>query len=130
MVSNIGVVSEDEIQFGSNANISNAFFATLSEFKFPSDSVIGHSKYCETGQGEVYVFAQGIVTMQSNNVISGLQVVSASLVDWQSNNVGVNGLAVQAGGNIKLQSNNLYGGGCAAPTLYIPTAAGAVSIVQ
>ena len=127
VISNIAVVSTQKIKIGSNTTIYNAFFATLDEFLLGSKNQIGASNYCNTGQGEVHIFAQGKISSGSLNDYNGVQIVGAYEVKLGSELVSLRGIHVEAGGDLHWGSAENYGG-CGAPTLFISS--GGVSIVE
>ena len=128
VISNIAVVSTQKIKIGSNTTIYNAFFATLAEFTLGSKNQIGASNYCNSGQGEVHIFAQGKISAGSRNDYNGVQVVGAYEVTLGSELVSLRGIHVEAGGDLFWGSAEKYGG-CGAPSLFNPSVGG-VAIVE
>lgn len=126
-ISNIAVVSDQEIKTGSNVSLSNVFLASLDKITLGSESVIGGSDYCNSGEGEVHIFAQGEYSAGSQSTYSGVQIVGAGIVKLGSELHSLKGIAVQAGDDLFWGSAELYGG-CGAPTLFTPP--GVVSIVN
>ena len=55
------------------------------------------------------IFSSASVHFSSSMTINGVQVVAAGDVDLGARGQGVNGISVQAGGNITLTSNNMFG---------------------
>ncbi len=126
-ISNIAVVSDQEIKTGSNVSLSNVFLASLDKITLGSENQIGASDYCDSGEGEVHIFAQGEYSAGSQSSYSGVQVVGAGIVKLGSELHSLKGIAVQAGDDLFWGSAELFGG-CGAPTLFLPP--GVVSIVD
>jgi hypothetical protein len=91
----------------SNANIN-----------FSSNVQLGRDDGCAEGGG-VQIFSNASAHFSSTMTLNGVQVVAAGDVDLGARDQGINGINVQAGGNITLTSQNMFGlcsGG--APTLF------------
>jgi hypothetical protein len=84
---------------------------------FSSNVSLGRPGNCNPGGG-VQIFSSASVHFSSSMTINGLQVVAAGDVDLGARDYGINGISVQAGQDVTLTSNNVFGlcsGG--APTL-------------
>jgi hypothetical protein len=79
------------------ANISGASGVTL-----------GISDNCGVGGG-VQIFSDASVHFSSTTSYNGVQIIAAGDVDLGARDMGINGINVQAGGNITLTSNNAFG---------------------
>ena len=64
---------------------------------------------CSSSDGGVQIFSNASVHFSSQTEIHGLQIVAAGDVDLGTQGMGVEGLNVQAGGNITLSSLNQFG---------------------
>jgi hypothetical protein len=80
-----------------NANINGA-----------SGVVLGVSDNCALGGG-VQIFSNASVKFSSTTSYNGVQIVATGDVDLGARDMGINGINVQAGGNITLTSNNAFG---------------------
>ena len=69
---------------------------------------LGTADNCQAGGG-VQIFSKASVHFSSSMTINGLQVIAAGDVDLGARDMGVNGINVQAGCNITLTSNNMFG---------------------
>ena len=130
-ISDIAVVSTQEIKTGSFVELSNVLIATTGKVTLGSENQIGTDAYCNSGKGAVHIFAGGEYSAGSQSTYSGVQLVGEGIVKLGSELTSMKGINVQAGGDIFWGSAELYGG-CAPPDLYNPIQAGVtgVAIVQ
>jgi len=104
--------SDSNVSGGGGAGVSNA------NISFASGGILGIPDGCAEGGG-VQIFSNASVHFSSTMTLNGVQVVAAGDVDLGARDQGINGINVQAGGNITLTSNNMFGlcsGG--APSLF------------
>jgi hypothetical protein len=80
-----------------NANISGS-----------AGVILGTADNCVIGGG-VQIFSNASVSFSSNTTYNGVQIVALGDVDLGAADMGINGINVQAGGNITLTSNNAFG---------------------
>ncbi len=80
-----------------NANIS-----------FSSNVTLGTADNCQTGGG-VQIFSSASVHFSSTTAYNGVQIVVAGDVDLGARDQGINGINVQAGGDITMTSNDAFG---------------------
>jgi hypothetical protein len=73
-----------------------------------SNVIIGAADDCQPGGG-VQIFSNASVHFSSTTTYNGVQIVVAGDVDLGARDEGVNGINVQAGGDITLTSNNRFG---------------------
>ena len=107
--------------------LSNMLLAATDNIELGSNFQVGDANYCDSGEGEVYMFTQGLYNVGPDPNYSGVQIVAATDVKTASTNSSLKGIAVQAGNRIDWGSNNTFGG-CYAPALFIP--ANTFAIVQ
>ncbi len=118
-LSNVVIISECNISVGANASLSNVVLGSTalgngaqpldsSNINFSADVDLGVADDCAPGGG-VQIFSSASVHFSSSMTINGVQVVAAGDVDLGARGQGVNGISVQAGGNITLTSNNMFG---------------------
>ena len=111
----IVVVAEGQINVPANAILEDVILASRAYMKnggsnihFSSGADLGRPDDCADGGG-VQIFTTEDLSFASSITYNGVQVVSAKNVALGSSDSGVKGLAVQAGGNITLSSNNAFG---------------------
>jgi len=75
---------------------------------FAANVQLGTPDNCTPGGG-VQIFSNASVHFSSSMLINGLQIVVAGDVDLGAQAQGINGINVQAGGDITLASNNMFG---------------------
>ena len=121
------VVSLKEIKVGSKSTLSDVLLASMDKITFGSENVIGDSNYCDSGSGQVRMFAAGDIKLGSQTEYVGVQIVSSASVYLGSELVSLTGITVQAGGDIEWGSAESFGG-CGAPTE--PNAYNSVYIVN
>jgi hypothetical protein len=81
----------------SNANIN-----------FQAGVILGLDDGCVTGGG-VQIFTDASVQFSADTTMYGVQIIAAGDVDLGALAEGINGINVQAGGDITLASNDMFG---------------------
>ena len=104
-LSNLVIVTNDELQMGSNYSLKNVIFAARKRIQVGSNGTMGQSDYCTNGGNTVQLLAQENVLIGSNTDFHGVQIIAGQMADMGSNENSGAGLAVQAGTDIKLGSN-------------------------
>ncbi len=118
-LSNVVIISECSISVGANASLSNVVLGSTAlgngakptdnaNISFSANVDLGAADKCAPGGG-VQIFSGASVHFSSSMTVNGVQVVAAGDVDLGAQGQGVNGISVQAGGNITLTSNNMFG---------------------
>lgn len=115
VTSKVVVIAESQINIPANAMLEDVVLASRADIKntganihFSSGAKLGRDDNCADGGG-VQIFSTENVFLSSSINWNGVQVVSAKNVELGASDEGVKGLAVQAGGNITLSSNNAFG---------------------
>jgi hypothetical protein len=80
-------------------------FANIS---FGANVQLGTADNCQPGGG-VQIFSNASVHFSSSTAYNGVQIVVAGDVDLGAQEKGINGINVQAGGDITMTSNNMFG---------------------
>jgi len=75
---------------------------------FSSNVQLGEADNCELGGG-VLIFANASIHFSSTTGYDGVQIIASGDVDLGARDMGINGINVQAGGDISLTSNNSFG---------------------
>jgi hypothetical protein len=75
---------------------------------FASGVYLGLPDNCQPGGG-VQIFSNASVHFSSSTAYNGVQIVVAGDVDLGAQEKGINGINVQAGGDITMTSNNMFG---------------------
>ena len=116
-ISNVGIYSEKEINTDSGLVFQNVVLISDGDINFGSDTQIGAIAYgeslpnpllCADISGGVFIASKTNVTFQSNNAISGMQVIAGGDFTMQSNNKVFGAAAVQAEGDVTVQSSGFY----------------------
>lgn len=109
------IIAESQIKIPANAQLQDVVLASRADIKndganihFSSGAELGRPDDCQPGGG-VQIFSTENVFLSSSITWNGVQVVSTMNVELGASDEGVRGLAVQAGGNITLTSNNQFG---------------------
>ncbi len=125
VLNNIGVVVLNDLKkllVGSKVSLSNVLLAARNNVEVGSENQIGHSNYCNTGQGAVFIFTGAEYKAGSQTDYSGVQIVSVSHSsigsELTSGGIGPEALSVQAGGNIYWGSKEVFRGNCSAPSFF------------
>ncbi len=84
------------------AGIENA------NINFASNVILGAADNCQPGGG-VQIFSSASVHFASTTAYNGVQIVVAGDVDLGARDKGINGINVQAGGDITMTSNDAFG---------------------
>lgn len=134
-VSNVGVVvldNEAKLNIESDASVSNSLLAARGNVELGSNVQVGDDGFCDTTEGEVFVYTENWYKGGSNVDYTGVQIVATGTVDigsdLTSGGVGPRALSVQAGQNIKWGSDEVFSKGCSAPSLF--TLDGRVALVN
>jgi hypothetical protein len=75
---------------------------------FSSGVKLGEPDNCQTGGG-VQIIANASIHFSSTTTYDGVQIIASGDVALGARDMGVNGINVQAGGDISLTSNNMFG---------------------
>jgi hypothetical protein len=117
VLTRVVIVSDCDISVGSNAFLHDVVLAsrsgtpnkiTQANIGFSSGVVLGVPDNCTPGGG-VQVFSNASIHFSSTTSYNGVQIVAAGDVELGARDMGINGINVQAGGNIDLTSNNAFG---------------------
>jgi len=73
-----------------------------------SNVILGAADDCQPGGG-VQIFSNASVHFSSTTTYNGVQIVASGDVDLGARDEGINGINVQAGGDITMTSNNAFG---------------------
>jgi len=118
-LSGVVIISDCTINVGSNAVLTNVVLGSkalgngakptdLANISFSSNVQLGENDNCAPGGG-VQLFSSASIHFSSSMSINGLQVVAAGTVELGARDMGINGISVQSGEDIKLTSNNMFG---------------------
>jgi hypothetical protein len=126
------IVSDCQIGVGANVIMSDVVLASLSggnpggtddngnaggnganpldnaNISFSANVDLGVADNCQPGGG-VQIFSNASVHFSSSTAYNGVQIVVAGDVDLGAQEKGINGINVQAGGDITMTSNNMFG---------------------
>ena len=118
-LSNVVIISQCGISVGARASLSNVVLGSTAlgngaapldkaNINFSANVDLGAEDNCAPGGG-VQIFSSASVHFSSSMTVSGVQIVAAGDVDLGARDMGVNGISVQAGQDISLTSNNMFG---------------------
>ena len=118
-MSRVVILAECNISVGSNASLSDVVLGSYAlgngsdplanaNIDFSANVSLGAPDNCAEGGG-VQLFSSASIHFSSSMLINGLQAVAAGNVHLGARDQGINGISVQAGGDINLTSNNVFG---------------------
>jgi hypothetical protein len=111
-ITEVVIVTDCKVQFDGDISIGNAVIATSStsnqSFTGSAGVVLGFPDDCADGGG-VQLITKGDVHFASAMEFHGSQIIAEGDVQMTAQTNGIKGTSVQAGGDIKLSSNNAYG---------------------
>ena len=127
------IVSDCQVLVGADVSMSDVVLASLSDgnpgvgsgngggmsgaggagvefanIVFAAGVNLGTADNCQPGGG-VQIFSNASIHFSSTTTYNGVQIVAAGDVELGARDIGVNGISVQAGGDITLTSNNMFG---------------------
>ena len=116
ILTDLAIVSGCKINVGTDAVLSDVVLAATggngkiqgTNIHFASGVILGKNDNCAVGGG-VQIFTNQSVTNASTLSLYGVQIVAQGNVHIAAQAFGINGISVQAGGQIKVTSNNGYG---------------------
>ncbi len=87
-----------------------------------SENQIGATNFCVTGQGGVFIIAEGNYDAGTRTQYTGVQILTLGDAkigsELTSGGVGPEALSVQAGGDIYWGSQEIFRSGCPAPSFF------------
>ncbi len=119
VLTDIVIVADCRIHVGSSAVLNNVVLASTAvgngskpldyqNITFAANVQLGDMDDCAPGGG-VQIYSMASVHFSSSMKINGLQVVAAGNVELGARDQAIKGISVQAGQNITLTSNNVFG---------------------
>jgi len=118
VISNVVLISDCGIELGANSTIINSVLGsrsgggnsgpTKSIISAPAGAQIGQPDNCAPGGG-VQMFSNASMHFASTTSFDGVQIVAAENVQLGARDLGVNGISIQAGGDIDMTANNEFG---------------------
>jgi hypothetical protein len=115
VLTQVVIVADCQIGVGSNAFLHDVVLASRTDGKvtnaninMSSGVVLGLPDGC-LPSGGVQIFTDQSVHFSSTTTYNGVQIVAAGDVELGARDMGINGINVQAGGNIDMTSNNMFG---------------------
>jgi Flp pilus assembly protein TadG len=134
VLTEVAIISECRINVGTGVQMTDVFLASLSHgnngtdtaggpkkrsghggagvehasIHFDSGVTLGADDNCSPGGG-VQIFSNSSVQFTSNTIHNGVQIVAAGDVDLGTRGSEFNGINVQSGGDITVNSNNTFG---------------------
>ena len=116
VLNQVVIISECGFQFGANVSLSDVVVVAIdggsrvgsNNINFASGARLGAADNCAPGGG-VQIFTNASAKFASTTTYDGVQIVAAGDVELGARDMGINGISVQAGGNIFMTSNNMFG---------------------
>lgn len=123
VIQHVALVADCQITIGSHAQIMNSFIASRSGGKSQNDDKLnrgdanittaagvqlGVPDDCKPGGG-VQLFSNATIGTSASTTIDGVQMVAKGEIALGAETEGINGISAQAGGNIDMASNNMFG---------------------
>jgi len=116
-VVNVVIIAECEVHVGAGATVMSSVLGSRSggngsiskaNVGIAANVQLGVPDNCGTGGG-VQIFSNATIHTASSTAIDGVQLVAAGDIELGARSEGVNGISAQAGGDITLTSNNMFG---------------------
>ncbi len=118
-IQNIAIVSECRLDGGSHTLFTNVILTSdargngsdpynLHSIRLSSNAILGIDDDCAPGGG-VQIWSEASVHTAAFTTINGSQIVARGDVELGARSAGINGVAIQAGGDITMTSNNVMG---------------------
>jgi hypothetical protein len=118
-IQNIAIVSECRLSGGSNTLFTNVTLTSDARgngsdpysqhsIRLSASVVLGIDDDCAPGGG-VQIWSEASVHTSAFTSINGSQIVARGDVELGARSAGINGVAIQAGGDITMTSNNVMG---------------------
>ena len=118
-LSNVAIVIECSLIVTPDSTLTNVVLASYSvgtgqnaldlvNINIAANVQLGAPDNCRPGGG-VQIFSPASVKIASSATIDGVQIVAANDIELGASDMGVNGISAQAGGDITLTSNNMFG---------------------
>ena len=118
-LTNVVIISDCNISVGAKAYLSNVVLGSTAlgngvnplakaNISFSANVDLGVADNCAPGGG-VQIFSAASVHFSSSMTMDGVQIVAGGDVELGARGQGVNGISVQAGQDISLTSNNMFG---------------------
>jgi hypothetical protein len=118
-LSNVVIVIECSLIVTPDSTLTNVVLASyrvgngqdaldLVNISIAANVQLGEPDNCTPGGG-VQIFSPASVKIASSATIDGVQIVAANDIELGARDMGVNGISAQAGGDITLTSNNMFG---------------------
>ena len=123
VIQHVALIADCQITIGAHAQIFSAFIASRSggrnngtgelnrgdaNITTAAGVQLGTPDNCGAGGG-VQLFSNATIGTSSSTKIDGVQIVAKGEVALGAETEGINGISVQAGGDIDLASNNMFG---------------------
>jgi hypothetical protein len=118
VIQHVVIIADCELNIGSGAFIFNAVLGSRSggtnkkvtdaNVSASSGVQLGLPDNCNPGGG-VQIYSNGSMHFSSTTKIDGVQMVAAGDIALGASANGVNGISAQAGGDIGMTSNNMFG---------------------
>jgi Flp pilus assembly protein TadG len=118
-LSNVVIVIECSLIVAPGTTLTNVVLASymvgngqnaldLTNISIAANVQLGGPDNCTPGGG-VQIFSPASVKIASSAAIDGVQIVAANDIELGARDMGINGISAQAGGDITLTSNNMFG---------------------
>ena len=117
-IQHVVIIADCELNIGSGAKIFDAVLGSRSggSGKKKEDANVSASSGVQLGVpdncgpgGGVQIFSNGSMHFSSTTKIDGVQMVASGDIALGASATGVNGISAQAGGDIDMTSNNMFG---------------------
>jgi hypothetical protein len=118
-LSNVVIVIECNLSINPGSTLTNVVLASYklgngidslnhTNIAFDGSVQIGAPDNCAPGGG-VQMYSAASVHLSSSSIIDGVQIVAAGDIELGAQALGINGISAQAGGDITLTANNMFG---------------------
>ncbi len=122
VIQHVALIADCQITIGGHAQVMNSFIASRSGGKNQKGELnrgdanittaagvqLGSPDKCASGGG-VQLFSNATIGTSSSTRVDGVQMVAQGEVALGAETEGIRGISVQAGGDINMTSNNMFG---------------------
>jgi hypothetical protein len=118
VLENVVIIADCELSLGADVFLHNVVLGSRtgggntgpnkSIIDFPAGGIIGLPDNCASGGG-VQLFSNASMKFASSTTLNGVQMVAKGDVELGARDMGINGISIEAGGDVKMTSNNQFG---------------------
>ena len=117
VIHDVVIIADCEVSIGSGAFLFNVVLGSRSggtkktenaNIGLSANVMLGLPDNCAPGGG-VQLYSNASMHFSSSTTMNGVQMVAAGDIELGAQDLGINGISAQSGGNITMTSNNAFG---------------------